>query len=43
MDLDKDVMDMMKQLTDAEKELEKKKEEAMQDMMMASMVSLQCF
>lgn len=39
MKLDDEVKDMMKQLVDAEKELEKKKEEAMQDMMMASMVN----
>lgn len=39
MKLDDDVKDMMKQLADAEDELKKKKEEAMDDMMMASMVN----
>ncbi|KAB5579854.1 hypothetical protein PHYPO_G00199730 [Pangasianodon hypophthalmus] len=39
MKLDDEVKDMMKQLANAENELEKKKEEAMQDMMMASMAS----
>lgn len=38
MKLDKEVQDLMKQLADAEKELEKKKDDAMQDMMMADMV-----
>ncbi|XP_017326850.1 laminin subunit gamma-1 [Ictalurus punctatus] len=39
MKLDGEVKDMMKQLAEAETELEKKKEDAMQDMMMASMAS----
>lgn len=39
MKLDGEVKDMMKQLAEAETELEKKKEDAMQDMMMASMVN----
>lgn len=40
MKLDDEVKDMMKQLADAENELEKKKDEAAQDMMMASMVNI---
>ncbi|XP_062849994.1 laminin subunit gamma-1 [Trichomycterus rosablanca] len=39
MKLDKEVQDLMKQLADAENELEKKKDDAMQDMMMAGMAS----
>lgn len=42
MKLDNEVKDLMKQLADAENELEKKKDDAMQDMMMASMVNLDC-
>lgn len=40
MKLDDEVKDMMKELADAENVLEKKKEEAAQDMMMASMVNI---
>lgn len=40
MNLDGDVKNMMKQLKDAENELQKKNEEAMQDMMMATMVNI---
>lgn len=43
-DLDKEVDDMLKQLTEAEKELNKKQQSADQDMMMAGMVSnYDCF
>lgn len=41
MKLDDEVKDMMKQLVDAENELEKKKAEAAQDMMMAAMVNIE--
>lgn len=42
MKLDNEVKDLMNQLGDAENELKKKKDDAMQDMMMASMVNLDC-